>query len=45
MARPGLDMVEMVSYDVILLDVELPELHGMEVCQRLRSSGLHRPHS
>jgi len=41
--QTGLDMVEMVSYDVILLDVELPELHGMEVCQRLRSQGCTVP--
>lgn len=30
-------------YDVILLDVMLPDISGIELCQRIRSSGNHTP--
>lgn len=32
----GLGFVQMRSYDVILLDVYLPEMNGIEVCKELR---------
>lgn len=32
----GLGFVKMRSYDVILLDVYLPEMNGIEVCKELR---------
>lgn len=32
----GLGFVKMGSYDVILLDVYLPEMNGIEVCKELR---------
>lgn len=32
----GLGFVNMRSYDVILLDVYLPEMNGIEVCKELR---------
>ncbi len=41
--QTGLDMVELESHDLILLDVELPRMDGMEVCQRLRSQGCTVP--
>jgi diguanylate cyclase (GGDEF)-like protein len=41
--QTGLDMVEMWSYDLILLDVGLPKLDGMEVCRRLRQQGCTFP--
>jgi diguanylate cyclase (GGDEF)-like protein len=41
--QAGLDLVEMWSYDLILLDVELPQLDGMEVCRKLRSQGCTVP--
>jgi len=34
--RQALDMARQNSYDIILLDVMLPELNGFEVCQMLR---------
>lgn len=35
----GLAFLNMYSYDVILLDLYLPEMSGMEVCKQLRSQG------
>ena len=32
----GLDLAESASYDVIVLDVMLPKLDGLQVCRRLR---------
>lgn len=34
----GWDMAEVNDYDLLILDLGLPELDGMEVCRRLRSS-------
>ncbi len=34
--QTALDMVEANQYDIVLLDVMLPELDGFEVCQRIR---------
>lgn len=34
--REGLIMFEQQEYDLILLDILLPELNGMEVCRRIR---------
>lgn len=36
--RTGLEMAESGSFDLILLDVMLPELNGLEVLRRLRRS-------
>ena len=35
--RVGFDSVKTGKFDVILLDVMLPELNGIEVCRRIRS--------
>lgn len=35
----ALDLAEQHRYDVIVLDVRLPEVDGFEVCQRLRTMG------
>ncbi|WP_394187931.1 response regulator transcription factor [Paenisporosarcina quisquiliarum] len=35
--RLGLDSAKTEEFDVILLDVMLPELNGIEVCRRIRS--------
>ncbi|MEV0390548.1 response regulator transcription factor [Nonomuraea sp. NPDC050643] len=37
--RDALEMAAYVDYDVVLLDRDLPEVHGDEVCRRLREAG------
>src|SRR5436190_4148298 len=39
----ALEQAEINSYDLIILDVMLPGLSGLEVCRRLRESGLQIP--
>lgn len=39
--RSGLGKAQLNAYDVIILDRDLPELHGDEVCRRLDADG-HR---
>ncbi|MBO5517462.1 MAG: response regulator transcription factor [Firmicutes bacterium] len=36
--RTGLEMAESGAYDLVLLDIMLPELNGLEVLRRLRKS-------
>ncbi len=31
------------NYDVIILDIELPTMNGIEVCRKLRSAGKSTP--
>jgi len=35
----GLDMAEATGYDLLVLDLMLPHLDGLEICRRLRSTG------
>ncbi len=47
MATNGIDALEdcgRIDYDVVLLDVEMPEIDGLEVARRLRSSATHGAH-
>ena len=37
--RSGLDKACLNDYDVVILDRNLPEMHGDEVCRRLATSG------
>ncbi|MFB2978161.1 response regulator [Microseira sp. BLCC-F43] len=39
----GWELVEAFAYDLILLDVILPKLDGISLCQRLRSQGYNMP--
>ncbi|ACK72990.1 two component transcriptional regulator, winged helix family [Gloeothece citriformis PCC 7424] len=39
----GWDFIQSFSYDLIILDVMLPKLNGVDLCQRLRSAGQMTP--
>lgn len=39
----GLKLVETDRFDLILLDVDMPELDGREMCKKLRRSGFKSP--
>jgi len=39
----GLDMAKKNLYDLVILDVMLPEMDGFEVCRQLRSAGVSTP--
>lgn len=39
----GIDLAKTGEFDVIILDLMLPDIHGYEVCQRLRQDGIHTP--
>lgn len=41
--QAGLELAEAYTYDLILLDVGLPKLDGIRLCQRLRSQGNQTP--
>jgi two-component system OmpR family response regulator len=47
-AHNGLDGIKKATsrageYDIILLDLNLPDMHGLEVCKRLREYGIDTP--
>jgi DNA-binding response OmpR family regulator/HPt (histidine-containing phosphotransfer) domain-containing protein len=39
----GLEMATRWNYDLILLDILLPSLNGIEICRRLRTQGCQTP--
>ncbi|MCL1914546.1 MAG: response regulator transcription factor [Eubacteriaceae bacterium] len=41
--REGYQMAQSGSYDLIVLDLMLPNLSGIEVCRRLRAEGIATP--
>jgi DNA-binding response OmpR family regulator len=42
-ARQGLVMIDSFSYDLVILDLQLPEMDGVSLCQRLRHEGKTMP--
>lgn len=41
--RQALDQLAEQSFDLILLDVAMPQVDGLEACRRLRAAGDHSP--
>ncbi len=41
--QEGFEMAELNSYDLIILDVMLPKISGIEVCKKLRLAKIHTP--
>ncbi|NER27654.1 MAG: response regulator [Symploca sp. SIO1C4] len=41
--QAGLELLKSLIYDLIVLDVMLPKLDGITLCQQLRSQGLRTP--
>lgn len=41
--QAGLDRAETTSYNLIILDIMLPELNGFEVCRQIRNKGILTP--
>ncbi|MFH0942995.1 MAG: response regulator transcription factor [Candidatus Beckwithbacteria bacterium] len=39
----GLDLASTESYDLIILDLLLPGINGLEICRRLRQQNIHAP--
>lgn len=37
--RSGLELACSINYDLIILDLMLPEIDGLEICRRLRTAG------
>ncbi|NJP10416.1 MAG: response regulator [Leptolyngbyaceae cyanobacterium RU_5_1] len=41
--KTGWDYAQSVSYDLIVLDINLPKLNGISLCQKLRKNGYQAP--
>lgn len=41
--QAGLNLATVVEYDLILLDVQVPQLDGISLCRQLRSQGYRKP--
>jgi DNA-binding response OmpR family regulator len=37
------ELLQSFSYELVLLDVMLPKLNGIQLCQRLRKAGMQTP--
>ena len=45
LGEEGIDLGKIYDYDIILLDLNLPDMSGFEVLRRLRSSKVKTPDS
>jgi len=43
MGEEGIDLAKLYDYDLILLDLDLPDMHGMEVLRQIRMSRIDTP--
>ncbi len=41
--RKGLDLIKTKEYDIVLLDLMIPEIDGLEVLERMRQDGIETP--
>lgn len=41
--KDGFDLASSENFDVIILDLMLPDMDGMEICKNLRASSVHTP--
>lgn len=41
--RTGFELAENSGYDLVILDLMLPDLDGIEICRRLRAAGIDSP--
>lgn len=41
--KDGLDFAIGEEFSLIILDVMLPEINGIEICKRIRTAGIHTP--
>jgi len=41
--RTALDMIHINEYDLVILDLMLPDIDGLQVCQEIRRAGLNIP--
>ncbi|MBU1000014.1 response regulator transcription factor [Patescibacteria group bacterium] len=39
----GYDLASSEDYDLIILDILLPEINGLEICKKLRAQNIHTP--
>ncbi|MDO5622382.1 MAG: response regulator transcription factor [Paracoccus sp. (in: a-proteobacteria)] len=43
MGEEGIDLAKLYDYDLILLDLDLPDMHGIEVLRQIRLSRVNTP--
>ena len=43
LGEEGLDLGKLYDYDIILLDLNLPDMHGYDVLKKLRNAKVHTP--
>src|SRR3989344_6447177 len=39
----GLDLAVGEKYDLVILDIMLPKIDGLEICQQMRKESIHTP--